>query len=65
MSGQPAVRRLRDRLDEVIDAGQADGLHAVVVVRGGETLLERYGAGADFTWGLPTVVGGVRFGARW
>ncbi|WBB97868.1 serine hydrolase [Solwaraspora sp. WMMA2080] len=30
--------------------GQVDGLHAVVVVRRGETLWEHYGTGEDFSW---------------
>jgi CubicO group peptidase (beta-lactamase class C family) len=51
---------LRDRLDETIKAGQADGLHAAVVVRAGQTLLEYYGTGEDCTWG--TSLGVVAFG---
>jgi CubicO group peptidase (beta-lactamase class C family) len=42
--------QLRDRLDEVLRAGEAGGLHGVVAVRGGRTLLEYYGAGEDFAW---------------
>jgi CubicO group peptidase (beta-lactamase class C family) len=42
---------LRDRLDEVCRGGQVGGLHAVVAVRGGQTLLEYYGSGEDFAWG--------------
>lgn len=38
-------------LAEAQRAGQLDGLHAVVVVRGGEPLLEYYGRGEDFSWG--------------
>src|SRR5215813_7156797 len=51
---------LRDRLDETLKAGQANGLHAVVVVRDGRTLLEYYGTDEDFTWG--TSLGVVAFG---
>jgi CubicO group peptidase (beta-lactamase class C family) len=49
-----------DRLNEARHAGQVDGLHAAVAVRGGETLLEYYGAGEDFAWG--TSLGVVEFG---
>ncbi len=51
---------LRDRLAAVIDAGQVGGLHGVVVVRGGETVLEHYGEGEDFAWAR--ALGAVRFG---
>ncbi|MBO0867341.1 MAG: serine hydrolase [Micromonosporaceae bacterium] len=51
---------LRDRLHETLSAGRADGVHAVVVVRDGSTLLEHYGTGADFSWG--TSLGVVTFG---
>ena len=50
----------RDSLDAVLRAGQADGLHAAVAVRGGQTVLEYYGAGEDFSWG--TSQGVVEFG---
>jgi CubicO group peptidase (beta-lactamase class C family) len=52
--------QLRERLDETLQAGRADGLHGVVAVRNGETLLEYYGTGADFAWG--TSLGVVEFG---
>lgn len=52
--------QLRDRLDELRQAGQVGGLHAVVAVRGGQTLLEYYGAGEDFAWG--DSLGFVEFG---
>jgi CubicO group peptidase (beta-lactamase class C family) len=52
--------QLRDGLDEVLKAGQVDGLHAVVAVRGGQTLLEYYGTGQDFAWARP--LGVVEFG---
>jgi CubicO group peptidase (beta-lactamase class C family) len=52
--------QLNDRLDEVLRAGQAGGLHGVVAVRGGETLLEYYGAGEDFAWARP--LGVIEFG---
>jgi CubicO group peptidase (beta-lactamase class C family) len=57
----PAGRvELRDRLNATLDAGQAGGLHAVVVVRDGQVLLEHYGTGEDFSWGTPHGV--VEFG---
>jgi len=52
--------RLPGLLDEAVRAGQVDGLHAAVVVRGGQTLLEYYGAGEDYAWG--TSLGLVMFG---
>lgn len=54
------MTRLRDLLDETLQAGRVDGLHAAVAVRGGQILLEYYGAGADFAWG--TSLGVVEFG---
>ncbi|MEU5725656.1 serine hydrolase [Micromonospora sp. NPDC047738] len=51
---------LRERLHETRRAGKVGGLHAVVAVRGGETLLAYYGAGEDFSWG--TSLGVVEFG---
>ncbi|GIH02222.1 6-aminohexanoate-dimer hydrolase [Rhizocola hellebori] len=50
----------RERLAELRQAGQIDGLHAVAVVRDGQILLEHYGAGRDFSWGKP--LGVVEFG---
>lgn len=41
-------------------AGELPGLHAVLVRRGEETLLERYYAGEDAAWG--TLLGHVQFG---
>ncbi|MGK5684122.1 serine hydrolase domain-containing protein [Actinoplanes sp. URMC 104] len=41
---------LRDRLDEVLRAGEAPGLHGVVALQGGRTLLEHYGTGEDASW---------------
>lgn len=52
--------RMSELLAESERAGQVDGLHAVVVVRGGETLLEHYGTGADSSWEHP--LGTVAFG---
>jgi CubicO group peptidase (beta-lactamase class C family) len=52
--------RLGDRLDEILQAGQAGGLHAVVAVRGGRPVLEYYGAGEDFV--LNQSLGAVKFG---
>ncbi|MDQ7903099.1 serine hydrolase [Phytohabitans sp. ZYX-F-186] len=51
---------MRERLDEVIGAGQAGGLHSVIVIHSGHTVLEHYGSGEDFTWGTP--LGTVDFG---
>lgn len=44
---------MAERVDAVIDAGAAPGLHAVVVLRAGETVVERYGAGADHVLNEP------------
>lgn len=52
--------RSHEPLDELRRAGQLGGLHAVVAVRGGQRLLECYGAGADFAWG--DSLGVVEFG---
>ncbi|PZG19128.1 serine hydrolase [Micromonospora craterilacus] len=52
--------QVRDLLAEARSAGRLDGLHGVVAIRGGQTLLEHYDAGADFTWG--TSLGVVEFG---
>jgi hypothetical protein len=53
---------MRERLNEAIGAGQAGGLHSAVVVHGGQTVLEHYGRGEDFSWGTP--LGTVDFDAR-
>ncbi|MEV0136370.1 serine hydrolase [Dactylosporangium sp. NPDC050688] len=42
---------MRERLAAMVEAGQVDGLHGVVAVRGGRTVLEYYGEGPDFSWG--------------
>lgn len=47
----PVMKQLSDRLDEVLQTGQAGGLHGIVAVRGGHTVWEYYGAGEDFAWG--------------
>jgi CubicO group peptidase (beta-lactamase class C family) len=52
--------QLTDRLDEVLQTGQVGGLHGVAAVRGGQTLLEYYGAGEDFAWAKS--LGVVEFG---
>jgi CubicO group peptidase (beta-lactamase class C family) len=44
------TQRMSELLTQAQQAGQVDGLHAVVAVRGGETLLEHYGRGEDFSW---------------
>jgi len=51
---------LAHRLEAVRRAGRVDGLHAVVVVRRGRTVLEHYGTGRDRTW--TTDLGVVAFG---
>src|SRR4051794_3546425 len=52
--------QLRDRLDQILQAGQVGGLHAVAAVRGGQSVLEYYRAGEDFAWG--DSLGVVEFG---
>ncbi|MFI9643126.1 serine hydrolase domain-containing protein [Micromonospora sp. NPDC051925] len=52
--------QLRDRLDGILQAGPADGLHAVAAVRRGHTVLECYRTGEDFTWN--DSLGVVEFG---
>lgn len=51
---------LRDRLDETLRAGELEGLHAVLAIRAGQTVLEYYGAGEDWSW--ITSLGVVEFG---
>ncbi|MFF5079263.1 serine hydrolase domain-containing protein [Actinoplanes sp. NPDC000266] len=51
---------MRERLDEALSGGLLDGLHGVVVIQGGRTVLEHYGAGRDFSWA--TDLGVVQFG---
>ncbi|MEU8813475.1 serine hydrolase domain-containing protein [Actinoplanes sp. NPDC048796] len=51
---------MRERLDELLAAGELDGLHGVVVVQGGRTVLEHYGEGPDVSWATP--LGAVAFG---
>ncbi|GAA0452685.1 hypothetical protein Ade02nite_00700 [Paractinoplanes deccanensis] len=51
---------MRERLVEALRAGELDGLHGVVVVQGGRTVLEHYGAGEDVSWATP--LGMVQFG---
>jgi hypothetical protein len=43
----------------MVRAGRLDGLHAVVAVRRGETVLEYYGHGLDQAWATP--LGMVQF----
>lgn len=52
--------RLSGLLDEAMRAGRVEGLHAVVVLRGGQTVLEYYGVGEDSAWG--DALGEVTFG---
>jgi CubicO group peptidase (beta-lactamase class C family) len=48
-----------ERVDEVLRAGRAPGFHGLVVLKGGEVVLERYGAGPDDRLGEP--LGHVEF----
>jgi CubicO group peptidase (beta-lactamase class C family) len=48
------------RLHAAVAAGRLDGLHAVVALHGGATVLEHYGEGEDSSWGQSHGV--VRFG---
>jgi CubicO group peptidase (beta-lactamase class C family) len=48
------------QLDAAVKAGKAKNLHAVVIVRGGKLVLERYYEGADQFWAMP--IGNVKFG---
>ena len=47
-------------LDEAVRAGKLHNLHAVVVVRDGKLVFERYYAGSDERWTVP--LGEVKFG---
>ncbi|WP_345392932.1 serine hydrolase domain-containing protein [Nonomuraea salmonea] len=38
---------LTERVDAALDAGRAPGMHGLVVLRDGQVVLERYGAGPD------------------
>jgi CubicO group peptidase (beta-lactamase class C family) len=51
---------LAERLDAALDGPTGAGLHAVLVVRGGQLVYERYLAGDDEIWGRPKA--GVVFG---
>ncbi|TDC05394.1 class C beta-lactamase-related serine hydrolase [Nonomuraea longispora] len=42
---------MTERVDEVLRAGKAPHFHGLVVMRGGEVVLERYGAGRDHRLG--------------
>ncbi|MGN9837333.1 serine hydrolase domain-containing protein [Nonomuraea sp. H19] len=42
---------MAERVDEVLRAGKAPGFHGLVVMRGGDVVLERYGAGVDHCLG--------------
>lgn len=53
---------LGSQLDEGVRSGKFADLHAVVVVRHGAIVLERYYAGTDERWGTP--LGRVAFDAR-
>jgi CubicO group peptidase (beta-lactamase class C family) len=50
-----------EKLEAGIRSGLLPGVHAVLVNRGGETVLEHYGAGPDEDWGRP--LGHVAFNA--
>jgi CubicO group peptidase (beta-lactamase class C family) len=51
---------MADRVDSVLNSGDAPNLHGLVVVRGGQVIIERYGEGADFRLG--DSIGQVTFG---
>jgi CubicO group peptidase (beta-lactamase class C family) len=51
---------LGERLDDGVHDGRLQNLHAVLVVRGGRLVLERYYEGEDERWGRPR--GRVAFG---
>ena len=51
---------VEERLDALVRAGRVENLHAVLVVRGGRLVLERYYEGEDERWGQPR--GRVAFG---
>lgn len=51
---------LTERLDLGVRSGLLNGLHAVLALRRGEPILERYFTGADENWGRP--LGDVAFG---
>src|SRR5262245_64092991 len=51
---------LAEKLDAGMRSGLLRGLHSVVVVRSGRTVLERYFEGEDETWGR--ALGRVSFG---
>lgn len=51
---------LAERLELGHPSGLLDGLHAVLALRGGRTILERYFTGVDEGWGRP--LGEVAFG---
>lgn len=55
------VDGVADRLDLAYRSGLLDGLHAVIALRHGQTVLESYFSGADENWGQP--LGQVSFGA--
>ncbi|MEV8504587.1 serine hydrolase [Actinoplanes sp. NPDC051475] len=54
------TKQWRGRLDQAVHAGQVGGLHGIVAVRNGQTVLEYYGSGEDFAWGKS--LGVVEFG---
>ena len=51
---------MRDRLDRTLNSAHAGGLHAFVVLRNGQILLEHYGVGEDFAWNAS--LGEIAFG---
>jgi CubicO group peptidase (beta-lactamase class C family) len=51
---------MAERIDAVLRAGKAPGFHGLVVMRGGDVVFERYGAGTDHRLGEP--LGHVDFG---
>ena len=53
---------LGQSLDAAFEAGELEGLHAVVLIRGGKLVLERYYEGEDESWGRS--IGRVAFDAE-
>lgn len=54
------VPDLAERLEQLVSAGKAPGLHGLVVARQGRLVFEYYGEGEDFAWNHS--LGTVRFG---
>ncbi|MBO3744730.1 serine hydrolase [Streptosporangiaceae bacterium NEAU-GS5] len=48
------------RMRDLLESGRASGLHGLVVLSAGRPVVEHYGQGPDFSWGVPH--GEVAFG---